>query len=259
MSLEHGNARRIARDLISEIASAWTQTPTSRCEQKDGDYVFEFVIEPVRYMRFVRGPDDNDPLSGADSAVRFNPLLEATTIVLECLKKVKATTMDAAMRDYVVRRDGKAGIRQMLVLAPQVFTDAIWQTRLLAGTVNSSDVLKTFGRPDLARGVINSALDSIRDRVKKRLPRVANTRNPKINQSTIGKALRTFFPKFKETKELPSQRQFAKAIGVTPKAWRTFLTKYSLDTHEVTIKEWYEFMLAKESDPNKGGDFPLPT
>ncbi len=257
MPIDRAQAQRIALDLIAEIASEWKTTDASRCVKRGGYYLFEFVIEPTRYTRLVTGPLDLTRF--ADSTVLFNPFVEATEIVLEDIDKLAGTTMDAEMRDYIVRRDGKTEILQMLTMAPDIFKDAIWQTRIMAGTVRSSQVLNTFGRPDLARGIVNSALDSIRDRVKKRLPRISNTRNPKINQFTISTALKTFFPKFKETGELPSQRQFAKAIGVTAKAWRTFLTNHSFDTHEVTIKEWYEVMLAKESNPNSTGDFPLVT
>jgi len=110
----------------------------------------------------------------------------------------------------------------MLRMAPLLFWDAEWQARILAEAKCAMEVTRTFGRPDLARSILEQALDLARHTMKKRLPPVPVTRNPKINQFTIHTALRKFFPKFKETGELPSQRQFAKAIGVTPKAWRSF-------------------------------------
>jgi hypothetical protein len=83
---------------------------------------------------------------------------------------------------------------------------------------------------------------------------VSKTKNPKINRASIGSALEKFLIRFKETGALPSQRQFALAIGVTPKAWRSFLANHYLDKHEVTIKQWYAFLAAKESHTD---DFPF--
>jgi hypothetical protein len=261
-SIDRVNAQWIARALIAEIASGWSDTPIAHCIQKDEYHVFEFVIEPPRYSRLVRDPDVTEPRTSADSVVIFNPFPEATEIVREALEKLRVLhamgVIDDAEFDYVARRDAKAEIRQMINVAPDLFKDSIWQARLIGGTVRGVKQVEYFGRIDLARGMVDSVFEAIQARIKKRMPEVSKTKkNPKINRATIGKALEKFFPRFKESKELPSQRQFAIAVGVTPKAWRAFLATHYLDSHEVTMKQWYEVMLREEVNPRKEEDFPF--
>ena len=246
LEIAYRDSHRIAHELIAEIASEWTDTPTSRCIQEADRYIFEFVLLPHLYMRFA------EPFLAAESTIRFDPLSEAIEIVLDYIRKLRAMTeMDSEMKDHIIRRDAKARIQQMLNLAPHLFLDTVWQTRIMAEAVCGLELMRTFGKADSARTIVRETLDGIEGRLKKHLGRVSSKRNRKINQSTIHTALMKFFPQFKRSGKLPSQGQFAKAIGVTPKAWRTFLANRHFDKHEITIKEWYEIMLAKETGPEK--------
>ena len=253
---DRANAQRIARELIAEIGSVWPEADASRCVVQSGFHVFEFTLHPSRHSRLLV-PTADEAVS-PDSTVRFNPFPQATEIVLEvlsvthALQRVKHIT--EAERDRYVRVTARTEILRMIQIAPDLFKDAIWQAQLIGGTSRAVENITPSGRFDIARRIVDSCSTAIIDRLKNHLPVVSKTRNLKISQSTIRTALEKFFPKFKRTGELPSQRQFAIAIGVTPKAWRTFLTKSGLHNHEITIKQWYDFMVRAESD--NGGDFP---
>ena len=251
MAIDRTHAQSIARDLITKIASDWPPVATSRCTKRRNQYIFEFVLGRPLYT------EDPIDLRPGDSLVRFNPLKEATEIVLDHFERLKHIA-DVGMREEIVRLNAETRIQEMIGIAPLLFWDASWHAGLLAEVKCTMAVMHTFGNPKAARETLESALELVRQKMKKRLPPIPSTKNPKINQFTINHALKTFFPKYKDTGEIPSQRQFAKVIDVTPKAWRTYLANHSLPRHEDTVKRWFDFMLAKESEPNRDGDFLLP-
>jgi formylglycine-generating enzyme required for sulfatase activity len=255
-------ARTIAGELIAEIVREWKSTRDVYYIERSGYHLFEFVIESTPYARIVLGPQDADSQSSANSSVRFNPLAEATEIVFAALEKTHTLHLleqiNDEERNRIVRRDAKAEILNMIRVAPDLFRDAVWQAQLIGGTTRAVKQIIPSGRLDIARGMVNSSLTAIQNRLKKRFPKVSKAKKLKISDAAIASAIEKFLPQFRQTRALPSQRQFAIAIGVSPKAWRLFLTRYDLDKHEVTIKQWYEFILAKETNPDSG-DFPPPT
>jgi hypothetical protein len=254
MSIDRNDAERIASDLVAEIAAEWTDTPTARCIQETNSFIFEFTLAPaeiVEHAHVVRRP-------ASTSIFRFNPLAEATEIVLSCSRQLNQSVGESLIREDIIRDNAKPRIVQMLISAPDVFTDATWIARLVGHTLCGLEVMDMTGRADLARGLRNSALDLIQNKLKRRFGRVSTKRNPKINRLALGKALGTFYGQYKQSGKVPSQRQFAKALGVTPKAWRTFLATHHMDKHEVTIKQWYQFTLAKDSEPKKDQGLSTP-
>jgi len=248
------NAQRVARELITEIASEWQDTPVSRCVKESHRHVFEFTLKPSLYSRFTA------PLTDANSLVRFDPFSAATRIVaatFEGLRKLHVMgIMTDKERDYTARHNAKLEILEMIKIAPDLFSDAVWQAQLIAGMNLAVKQISPSGRLDIVRRIVNSSFESIQEKLRRRLPIVSKTKSLKISPSSITRALEKFFPDFKKTGMLPSQRQFAIAIGVSPKAWRTYLDKNDLDKHEITVRKWYEVMLREE--PADAGDFPLP-
>jgi hypothetical protein len=231
------DAERIAKDLISEIASEWIDTPAICCLQENDSYIFEFVLQPsevIRYARVIERPK-------APSVFRFNPLAEATEIVSSVAFGLHSSIADnARMAEAIIHDNAKTQINHMLKSAPDVFTDAMWQARIIGETNGELQYLRLIGRPDIARGLINSALAMIMERIHKHFGKITQKQKPKISPLSIGLALKTFVPKFEETGQIPSQRQFAKALGVTSKGWRDYLRNHQLGDHEPLIKRWLE-------------------
>jgi hypothetical protein len=240
------DAESIARELLAEIASEWIDTPTTRCVEEDGSYIFVFTLPPAKVIsdgRVVKRP-------AAISTFHFNPLAEATEIVRGSdLRFPTGVGIDnAGMSESVLREITKPKILQMLRSASDVFTDAMWQARIIADTLCAVETMSVFGRQDITRLYVNSTLDMIREKMRERIGPIHQARNPKITESSISTALRSFFPKFRETGEIPSQRQFAKTVGVTAKAWRDYLKKNQLGKHESIITRWFEYMLTSDPD-----------
>jgi hypothetical protein len=254
LDADYQDAQRIARELITEIASEWADTPNARCVKGPHRHVFEFTLKPSRYSRLTA------PLTHADSVVRFDPFAAATRIVLAALEGLRALhamgIMTEKERDDTARHNAKLEILEMIKIAPDLFSDAIWQAQLIAGTNLAVKQITPSGRLDIVRRIVNSSFEAIQEKLRRRLPVVSKTKSLKISSDAIARALEKFFPDFKKTGALPSQRQFAIAIGVSPKAWRTFLDTHDLDKHEITVRQWYEVMLREE--PTDTGDFPLP-
>jgi hypothetical protein len=242
MTIDGKEAERIAKDLIGEIASEWTDAPNARCVDEDGEHIFIYTLPPVRIVRddlLVERP-------AAISTFHFNPLAEATEIVISIDSKLGIGIDNLGMRDYLTRRDAKHQIRQMLIAAPQIFGDAPWHARIIAEALYGIEVSLTFGKPDRAREHVNTTADMIAQKVREGFGQISKARNPKINQFSINLALKVFYRKYKETGEIPSQRQFAKQMDVTAKAWRDFLTEHNFDKHEVIVKEWFEELRAQK-------------
>jgi len=238
MIIDGKGAERIAKDLIREIASEWVNTPITRCVEENGSYIFECTLEPglvIRYARKVERPI-------APSVFRFDPLAEATEIVIDCAFTLEQRA--PTMTELIIRINAKPRIRQMVVSAPDVFTDAMWQARIVGDTLHSLETLQPFGRPDIARGLINSTVAMIENRVRDRFGKVRQKQKPKISQFSLSTTLKTFFPTFEETGQIPSQRQFAKALGVTAKGWRDYLKKHQLGKHHSIVKRWLEELLS---------------
>src|SRR6266567_4332987 len=123
MTLDRKDATRIAKELIREIASCWKENPNSRCIEENGAYIFTFVLQPNdesgRSMRTRKR-------SSAVSTIRFNPLIEATGIVLSCDATLDERLVpDGDVRSFSLRESAKRRILQMLKSAPDIFTDAI--------------------------------------------------------------------------------------------------------------------------------------
>ena len=144
----------------------------------------------------------------AFSTFHFDPLAEATEIVARCdFEKAKNTFL---------RQNAKERIEQMLRSAGDIFSDAMWEARITSETLCRLKNINLLGRFNVARKSIDETVGLIGERARKRFGTLPKSRSLRINQVTIGVALYKFFKTFKETGDLPSQRQFAKAIGVTP-------------------------------------------
>lgn len=257
MSNDSLNAHRIASDLIGEIAAKWKETSFQRCIQKNGYFLFEFILESPPYVGLPSlDPHEDDFLSTGNSVFRFNPLAQAIRLVQAHIEKVSLTTLDSQAREAAVRRRSKQDIRQMIFLIRDLGRDAMWQSRVTAETLDGLALVWRMGRSDMAREMVNSALDAIRDRAKKHFGPISTKRNRKINQVSLNDAIEKFLPEFRQSGKLPSQRQFAKAMDVSPKAWRTFLSSVGEGSHEVAIKKWYELRLAAEVGTIKTADSP---
>lgn len=235
------DAEGIAGDLIAEIASEWKDRSEAYHVEKDGKHFFVFTLQPsrvIRYAHVVERP-------ASDSIFHFNPLAEATEIVMSCAFKIE-NSVDASMREDLIRMHAKTYIKQMLTSAPDVFRDAMWQARIVAETLCSLETMQTFGRPDIARGLVNSAVAMIEEKARDGFGRISKARKPKINQFSIHTALRMSLDDFKRDGTIPSQRRFAKAVGVTAKGWRDFLKKRKLGVHDSTVRQWLEELLASD-------------
>lgn len=241
MKIDEKDAERLARDLIGEIAAEWENKPDAYHVEKDGEHIFVFTLQPAKITR--DGRTIERPAS--TSVIHFNPLAEATEIVVSLASNLEES-VDKTIVDYVLPRDSKHLIRQMLVSAPGVFRDATWQARIVAETLHKVEINRVFGRPDIAREEIDSAVVIIVERLRDGLGRIPKTRRPKITNFTIHTALRKYLNEYDQTGAVPSQRQFAKAIGVTPKGWRSFLEKHSLGEHESAVKKWLAELSASD-------------
>jgi hypothetical protein len=240
MTIDDKDAERIARELIAEIASEWIDTPGARLLQQDGSYIFEFILAPteiVRYTRIVERP-------AAISTFHFNPLAEAAEIVFDIA--LKSDLVDTPLSPANLRLDAKQQIHHMLLITPRLYMDAMWQARIIANTVSGLENLRVAGRPDIARELAKHSMERIEARVRSYLGHISSARNPRINDWSITNALTKFLPKFKETGKIPSQNQFAKALGVSPKGWRDFLKKQQLSDHKATVNLWLRSLLARE-------------
>jgi hypothetical protein len=246
MTIDGKDAERIAKDLIREIASEWVNTPTARCIEENGTHIFEFTLQPgtvIRYARQVERPI-------ATSIFRFDPLAEATEIVMSVAFTYLLhmnPPIDMTMTDLILRNNAKPRINQMLISAPDVLRDAMWQARIIGETLYEIEVMRLFGRPDIGRGLVNSAVAMIENKLRERFGKIPQKQKPKISSISIVGALSKFFPQFKETGQLPSQRQFAIALGVTPKGWRTYLDRNHLGNHESFVKARLDRLLTKEN------------
>jgi hypothetical protein len=134
----------------------------------------------------------------------------------------------------------------MLLVAPEVFSDALWQLRIFSNALVGVQWRLAFGRPDRARALVDTAVLFIEQRVRQRFGPIYKGRNPRIHDFSIHTALRTFLPKYRRTGQLPSQNQFAKALGVTAKGWRDFLKKHNRGKHEQVVKEWLDKLRKRE-------------
>jgi hypothetical protein len=242
MKIDRKDAERIAKDLIREIASEWADTLVSRCVEENGSYVFEFTLEPgeiIRYARTVERPI-------ARSVFRFNPLAEATELVVDCADTLDQRAPTAP--EVVIRSNAKSRIHQMLVSAPKVFTDAMEQARIVGETLVAVTAMQFFGRPDITRGLIDSAVAVIHKKVRDRFGKTPQKQKPKITPVSILQALSEFLTRFKETGQCPSQRQFAIRLGVTPKGWRNYLDRHHLGEHESFVKQQFERLLSLEKN-----------
>lgn len=241
MPTDPKDAESIAREIIAEIASTWTNTRHCRCKKEKGSYIFVYTLPPaivVRNARAVERPN-------AISTFHFNPLAEATEMVANCRVRL-ASYSDPSVANHTIRDNAKERILQMLTSAIDVFIDSTWHARIVAETLVGLKTMRVFGRPDIARELADATVEEIEKKVRQRFGRISKGRNPKINNFTISTALKHFLPQFKEAGKIPSQNQFAKTLGVTPKGWRDFLTKAQLADHEATVKLWLVQMLAQE-------------
>ena len=102
--------------------------------------------------------------------------------------------------------------------------------------------MNSFGNPVKARALIDSGLRLIADKMRRRFGPISKARKPKINDFTVHTAVISFLPQFRITGQLPSRNQFAKALNVTPKAWRDYVQEHPRGDHELIVREWLEAM-----------------
>lgn len=241
MILDGKDAERIAKDVIQEIASEWIDTPISRCIKENDSYIFEYTVAPTSIIRYARDVERPPALS----VFRFDPLAEVTEIVINCANNLQQDEVsDVAL-------NAKPRVLQMLISAPGVFAEAMGQARIIGETIHGIEIMHTFGRPDIARGLLNSAMAIMERNLREKLGRIPQKQRPKISPFSLSKTLYIFLPEFRKTGQIPSQRQFAKALGVTAKGWREYLKNHRLDAHAVAVKEWLEDLLASTSDADE--------
>jgi hypothetical protein len=233
MPIDETEATVIAAALIEEIAADWQDRPDARCIREGGTYVFEFTIKPsqiVRYARVVSRPE-------AITIVRFNPLAEAAEIVSTAsfINQFRKTESEET-RHLLLLEECKNSIREMLAIAPRVFEGAIQDARLIGDTRRGIEEMRIVGRPDLSRSLTDSAQRIITDRIRGYFGHISRARTPKISIASIAHAMNAALAEFRASKKIPSQRQFAKQLGVTPKAWRDYLTKSGLPEHNEYLK-----------------------
>lgn len=237
MNIDDKDAERLAKELIGEIAPDWAETPTVRVIKENGSYIFEYTLQPskvVRYARVVERPK-------SPSVFRFNPLAEATEIVISTASTLNPNlTNNARIAQIAIRNIARSRIIQMLISASDVFTDAMWQARIIGETIPGVRSMKAGGRPDIARGLIKSVMAMFEKKLRKYFGEIKQKQNPKINQWSVTTALATFYPIFRKTGQIPSQRQFAKALGVTPKGWRDYLRNNQFGDHDTVVRQWLE-------------------
>lgn len=237
MYLDHKEAERIARELLAKIASEWKDTERNRCVTENGSYIFVLTLEPSRDARLTSFDLDTPP-----SILHFNPLNEATEIVALTALDAQRATDDKEKFDFFIRYYAEGRIAQMVLAAPDIFSDAMWQLGIISTTVVGAQMSNAVGKPVTARALIDTALSMIEDRIRHRFGPISKARNPKVNDFTLTTAVTEFLPKFRKTGQLPSRNQFAKALKVTPKAWRDFVKAHPKANHELIVREWLEAM-----------------
>ena len=235
--LEYKEAERIGRELLSKIASEWKDTERNRCVLENGSYIFVLTLKPSHDLRLTSFDLDTPP-----SILHFNPLTEATEIVALCANEGAKATKDAVMLDVIIRSNAESRIHQMLVAAPDILSDALWQLGIFSTTLVGVQTLRTFGNPVKARALIDSALRLIVDKMRRRFGPISKARKPKINDFSVHTAVIGFLPDFRKTGQLPSRNQFSKALKVTPKAWRDFVQAQPKADHDLIVREWLEAM-----------------
>jgi hypothetical protein len=237
MTIDGKEAERIAKDLIREIASEWKDTPSARCTEEDGFYVFEFTVQPSQIIRYARGVERPH----SPSVFRFNPLAEATEIVIDCATQLtqQVSTSDS-MTLVLIISNARPRIYQMLRLAPTVFEDAMWQARIIADTLHDLETMKMFGRPDIARGLVNSTVAMIETKLRDRFGRIKQKQRPRLTVVQISTAIATFLPAFEKSGAIPSRNKFAKQLGVSAKGWRDYLSRHQLGEHDVYLTELFQ-------------------
>lgn len=234
MPLDYKDAERIARELIAKIASDWTDTPNNKLVLENDSYVFILTLQTSNDLRLTRFDPNSPP-----SILHFNPLVEATEIVAIVANEV-ASIKEPIILDSIIRSNAESRIRQMLHAAPDVFSDALWQLRIISNALVGVHALSSFGGFVKARALINSAISLIEDRIRRRFGPIRQGRNPKIHDFSLNTALLGFLKDFRSTGQLPSRKKFAKALGVTPKAWRVFVQEHPKGDHDLIVKEWLE-------------------
>lgn len=238
MPIERNDAEQLARDLIKEIASDWETNLFTTCYEENGEYIFLFTLVPGDLERGAGGIIKRPR---APSGLQFNPLAEVTEIVLACFRELEDKSIgDEEFRRVLAYDNAMRWTLRMLDITIPVFQDAMWQSRTIAHTLISIEVLKAFGSTGKARELIDSTIRLVEGKLRDRLGRIRSKRKPKISAFTLNTALRTFLPKFREEGKVPSQNQFAKVVGVTAKAWRTYLTKNKLPKHEAIVRQWLQ-------------------
>jgi hypothetical protein len=238
MTIDGKEAERIARDLIHEIASEWKDTPSTRCVEESDSFVFEFTVQPSQIIRYAHGVERPH----SPSVFCFNPLAEATEIVNDCAEKLtqQVSTTDPTTLEHLIIANAGPRIYQMLRLAPTVFEDAMWQARIIADTLHSLGMMQMFGRPDIARGLINSTVAMIVTKLRERFPRIKQKQKSRLTVVQIGTAISVFLPAFEKTGAIPSRNQFAKQLGVSARGWREYLKRHHLGEHEVYLTELFQ-------------------
>src|SRR6185295_20363994 len=121
-----------------------------------------------------------------------------------------------------------------------IFSDAMWQLGIISTAVVGVEMQNTFGKPVIARALVDTAMSMIQDRMRQRFGPISKARNPKINEFALHTAVTEFLPMFRKSGQLPSRNQFAKALKVTPKAWRDFVQAHPKGDHELIVRGWLE-------------------
>ncbi len=235
MTIDRKDAENLARELIKEIASEWEDTPNNKCVLENGSYVFILTLQESDDLRFTR-VDPNSP----PSIVHFNPLAEAIEIVALVANEVEPSSKDSELFHSIIRSNVESRIRQMLLSAPDVFSDGLWQLRIISNALVGVHWLSVFGNTVKARAAIETAISLIEEKIRRRFGPIPKGRNPKIHDFSLQTAMLGFLETFRSTGELPSRRKTAKALGVTPKAWRDFVQEHPKGDHELIVKEWLE-------------------
>jgi hypothetical protein len=238
--MEVEEAERIARQIINDFVANWTDTPTARHVERGGDHVFIFSVKPEPEIR--AGRKIKMPL--CLSEFQFNPLAEAMAIVLSNDR----TQVDAV----AMQQKSEKQVAQMMVIAPDIFGQAMWQARVIAGTLTNLPMMFQIGRFDIARGLVNSTLAMIEGKLRDGMGTIPNTRNPRITNFGLNLAIKTFIKGFEHDGSIPSQRKFARQLKVSEKAWRDFLQgEQKGRKHEDVLRGWFEQYLTI----TRGGDF----
>jgi hypothetical protein len=176
MPLDYKDAEGTARELIAKIASEWKDTPNNRCVLENGSYVFILTLQASNDLRFTR-VDPNSP----PSILHFNPLAEAIEIVALVANEVEPTSKDSELFHSIIRFNVESRIKQMLFAAPGLFSDALWQLRIISNALEGVHWQTAYGQPVKARALMESAIKLIADRIRLRFGPIQKGRNPKIH------------------------------------------------------------------------------